>query len=49
MTYDGLIGSGIPGLAVSAGSTAMAMGGLLVVLLVLTALVMVVADRRWAS
>jgi hypothetical protein len=42
----GLIGTGVPSLAVPAGATATAMGGILLGLVVLAALVIVVADRR---
>jgi hypothetical protein len=49
MTFFGVIGSGIPAAAISTGSTAIAMGGLLFGLLVLTALAIVLADRRSLS
>lgn len=47
MTFFSLIGSGVSAVAVPAGSTAVAMGGLLVGLLVFSALVLVFADRRF--
>ncbi len=47
MTF--LIGSGIPTLAVPAGSTALGMGSLVFTLLVVSALSLVLAGRRWMS
>lgn len=47
--FAALVGSGVPSLATSAGSTAVAMGAMGLGLLALTALVLVLADRRRAS
>ena len=47
--FGGLVGSGIPGLAPAAGSTAAAMGAMCMALLVLTTLVIVVAHWRRGS
>lgn len=49
MTFFGMIGSGIPVAAISTGPTAVAMGGLLLGLVVLGALTLVLADRRYLS
>jgi len=47
MTF--LIGSGIPAPVLPAGSTALGMGSLVFTLLVLSALSLVLAGRRWMS
>jgi hypothetical protein len=49
MTLFSLIGNGVPALAVTAGSTAATMGGLLVALAVLSTLILVLADQGWPS